>query len=102
MTNKRPRLELLTQKGKLPAGESRTVDLLVRICPPAADQTNGKQPQLNLSMVLDRSGSMQGRKIVEAREAAKYCIDQLLSTDRISTVIFDDNIEVLIASQLVE
>jgi Ca-activated chloride channel family protein len=102
MTEKRPKLELFTQKEKLEAGESRTVDVLVRITPPAAAETNGKRPRLNLSMVLDRSGSMQGRKIYEAREAAKYCIDQLLATDRISTVIFDDQIEVLIPSQPVE
>src|SRR6185369_17388909 len=44
----------------------------------------------------------QGRKMQEAKEAAKYCIDQLLATDRISTVIFDDEIDVLIPSQLVE
>ncbi|MEO6050442.1 MAG: VWA domain-containing protein [Pyrinomonadaceae bacterium] len=102
MKNQKPNIEIFTEKAKLEACKSQTVDVLVRITPPAIDQTASKRPRLNLSMVLDRSGSMQGEKIQEAREAAKYCIDQLLATDRISTVIFDDQIDVLIPSQPVE
>jgi len=102
MKNQKPAIEIFTEKAKLEACKSQTVDVLVRITPPAVDQTAAKRPRLNLSMVLDRSGSMQGEKIQEAREAAKYCIDQLLATDRISTVIFDDQIDVLIPSQPVE
>ena len=102
MTNRQPTMEILTEKAKLAAGDSRTIDVLVRIAPPQNDTFAGKRPKLNLSMVLDRSGSMGGRKMEEAKQAAKYCIDQLLATDRISTVIFDDEIDVLIPSQLVE
>jgi Ca-activated chloride channel family protein len=102
MTNKKTHIELLTEKEKLIAGREQTIDVLVRITPPPARGAAMKRPKLNLSMVLDRSGSMGGSKMHEAREAAKYCIDQLLTTDRISTVIFDDQIDVLIPSQPVE
>lgn len=101
MTNRKPTIEILTEKAALIAGEGRTVDVLVRITPPQADPANGKRPVLNLSSVIDRSGSMNGRKMEEAKQAANYCIDQLLATDRLSTVIFDDQIDVLIPSQLV-
>ena len=101
MTNKKTAIEIFTEK-TLTANADQTVDVLVRITPPETEQTGSKRPKLNLSMVLDRSGSMSGRKIEEAKEAAKYCIDQLLATDRISTVIFDDAIDVLIPSQPVE
>jgi Ca-activated chloride channel family protein len=101
MTYKKTNIEFFTEK-PLTANTEQTVDVLVRITPPEIEQTNSKRPKLNLSLVLDRSGSMQGRKIEEARQAAKYCIDQLLATDRISTVIFDDQIDVLIPSQPVE
>lgn len=100
-----PHIEMLTERGKLSAGREQTVDVLVRITPPepvAADAAHRRRPALNLSLVLDRSGSMGGAKIERAREAARYCIDQLLATDRLSVVIFDETIEVLIPSQLAE
>lgn len=43
--------------------------------------------------VIDRSGSMGGTKISQAREAAKYCILNLNSEDRFNIVIFDDVVE---------
>src|SRR3954454_15864019 len=102
MKNEKPTIEIFTEKEKLTAGKDQTIDVLVRIVPPAAETSHAKRPKLNLSMVLDRSGSMQGRKLEEAKEAAKYCIDQLLVTERISAVVFDNDVDVLFPSQPVE
>lgn len=97
-----PKIEFLLQRAQLEAGRDQTVDLLIRIVPPEIDSVIGRRPKLNIGIVLDRSGSMGGEKMVRAREAASYCIDQLLPTDRLSMVIFDDVIEVIIPSQLAE
>ncbi|MEW6213061.1 MAG: VWA domain-containing protein [Acidobacteriota bacterium] len=97
----KPSIEIITERRLYPAGRELTVDALIRITPPAIAGA-GARPRLNLSLVLDRSGSMQGEKIIRAREAACYCIDQLLPTDRVSVVIFDDVIEVIVPSQIVE
>lgn len=102
MKNEQPHIETLTTRSHLAAGKDQTVDVLVRVMPPAMDESSNDRPKLNLSLVLDRSGSMQGEKMRQAKEAAKYCVDQLLHTDRIGSVIFDDHVDVLIPSQTVE
>jgi len=93
-----PVIEVIPERPLLIAGKEQTIDLLIRVHPP---ELNGKsrRPQLNLSVVLDRSGSMQGEKIIRARQSACYLIDQLLPQDRISVVIFDDVIDLLVPSR---
>jgi Ca-activated chloride channel homolog len=102
MSKEVPKVEFLTERAKLVAGREQTVDVLIRITPPEVDAGINKRPKLNLGLVLDRSGSMQGEKMLRAREATAYCIDQLLSADRLSVVIFDNIVEVLIPSQFAE
>src|SRR5678815_4287414 len=100
-----PKVEFFTTRAKLEARREQTVDLLIRITPPIptpdlSTRPNWKgRPDLNLSQVLDRSGSMQGEKMIRAREAAMFCVDQMLPTDRLSVVTFDDQIEVLFPSE---
>lgn len=51
---------------------------------------------LNLSVVLDRSGSMGGDKISYVCKAAQFLVDHLGSSDKLSVVAYDDRIEVVI------
>ena len=102
MSAEQLKIEVLTERAKLAAGREQTVDVLVRITPPELGWDGSTRRRLNLSVVLDRSGSMQGAKIERAREAARYCVEQLLPADRLGVVIFDDVVEVLIPSGPVE
>ena len=52
------------------------------------------QPQ-DVVFVLDTSGSMGGDKIVQARDALKYCINQLDGRDRFSVVRFSTGFDAL-------
>ena len=99
--NTRPSIEVITERPLFIEGKEQSINLLIRIVPPTVDVVT-KRPSLNLSLVLDRSGSMEGEKIVRAREAACYCIDQLMASDRVSVVVFDDVVDVLLQSQPVE
>ncbi len=57
------------------------------------------QVPLNLSLVLDKSGSMQGKKIANLREAAKLVVDRLGPQDTISIIAFSDKKYLIAPSQ---
>ena len=72
----------------------------VTIQPTSAAPTNiGNSAPLNLSLVLDRSGSMDGDKMQKLREAAKLVINQLRPHDTISIIIFDEHVDVIAPAQ---
>ena len=60
-----------------------------------------KRVPLNISLVLDRSGSMEGDAMKFAKEAAKFVVKQLSSEDLLSIVNYDDVVEVTSPSQAV-
>ncbi len=54
---------------------------------------------VNFALVLDRSGSMDGEKMENLKEAVSYVVDHLGDSDFISVTIFDDEVETLIPNQ---
>ena len=66
----------------------------------AADKVAAaNRPSVNLAIVLDRSGSMHGDKIVKAREAACEAIRRLDAKDIVSVVAYDHRSEVIVPAQ---
>jgi Ca-activated chloride channel family protein len=51
---------------------------------------------LNLAIVLDRSGSMSGAKLEQAKQAAALLVEQLDPDDIISLVVYESEIEVVV------
>lgn len=51
---------------------------------------------VNVSFVLDRSGSMSGTKIAKAREAAIWAVRRLDREDIVSVVVYDSTVNVLV------
>lgn len=73
----------------------RTLEWIVGA--PQAERTSNRAP-LNIALVLDRSGSMQGDKLRYVKRAAHYVLDMLDARDRVALVAYDDEIQVLAAS----
>ena len=54
---------------------------------------------LNLALVIDRSGSMQGDKLHFVKQAAAHVIDLLNAADRAAIVAYDNQVNTLMSSQ---
>jgi len=52
----------------------------------------------DVTLVLDRSGSMEGPSIESARAAAKAIVQRLLPSDRVNVIAFDDGVDALFAA----
>ena len=54
------------------------------------------EKSLNISIVLDKSGSMSGRPLSEAKRAAIMMVNKLRPTDQISVVAYDDTVDLIV------
>lgn len=71
--------------------------VLVELTAPAARRTLVRAP-VNISIVLDRSGSMAGQKLGLAKQAVDEALRALDERDRFSLVVYDDQIDVVLES----
>jgi len=80
-------------------GRSERFLLVDIVAPTVPADPNRRRSPVNLSFVLDRSGSMGGQnKLGLAKQAVVEAIHRLESEDRFSVVTYDDQIEVAIAT----
>jgi Ca-activated chloride channel family protein len=82
----------------LPTGSSLKTNILLRF---RANIAESPRRDLNLSLVIDRSGSMAGGALHHALKAAESVVDQLESNDILSVVVYDDAVDTVIPPQAV-
>ena len=100
MNSLTPTLHLTPRRAALRTGVPNEVDLLVRIeAPPRPVEAGGSRPALNLALVIDRSGSMSGPPLREAKRCAEWVVDRLGSQDRAAVVAYDHGVNVVVPSR---
>ena len=91
-------LKLTPQRNALLKGFDNEFYALLQITDENINQENGTKKNLNLSIVLDKSGSMSGQPFEEAKKAAVMIIQKLRPTDSISVVAYDEEVDLVVPS----
>lgn len=87
-----------TDVSVIPATSHDEVSLLLSLQAPAAaaDEEQAVRGPVSLVVVLDRSGSMGGGRLANARRSLLALVERLAPTDTFGLVTFDDEIDVVV------
>lgn len=67
----------------------------------ASGQQLGRRAPINVCLVIDRSGSMEGEPIEYVKRACEYVVDMLEPNDILSIVTFEEQVDVLMPARRV-
>jgi Ca-activated chloride channel family protein len=84
-----------------PAREQFIVDFIAAGATPAGGFGAGARTPLNLCLVIDRSGSMEGPPLDFVKQACSYVVDLLAPDDILSIVTFEETVDTLMPPQRV-
>lgn len=101
MSKNKIQLNLSTSQKYLMANSMQTVYLMLQIIQPKVDLGTGRLP-VNVSFVIDRSGSMSGAKLDYTKQAVKFALSHLDQDDTASVVVFDNQVDLLVPAAKVE
>jgi Ca-activated chloride channel family protein len=89
---------LRADRALIPVGERARRYLEIVVAAPTLP-ADIERPALNISLVLDRSGSMAGDKLKYVQQAAKHALARLTAHDLVSIVTYDHNVSVAAEGQ---
>lgn len=89
------KLELATGRPVLPVDQKLETCLKVGVTG-FEMESDAKRPELNVALVIDKSGSMDGESIEKAKEAAACAVNQMKEDDIVSVVAYSSEVEVLV------
>lgn len=72
-----------------------STDLFVTVDVTGAEVPGAKRSPVNLALVIDRSGSMSGYKLQQAKQAARHLVNLLRDTDRLAIVHYGSDVKSL-------
>lgn len=96
--NTLPQIVLAPSKSALCHGGTYAFELLVRIqapdVPPTTEKAGPRSAQA-LALVIDSSGSMEGRPLEQAKRCAQWVVSRMRAHDRVALVQFDQEVKLL-------
>ena len=94
------RADVILDYNVLVYNRPQKLNLMARFSSGPATEDRNRRP-LNLSLVIDRSGSMAGDKIDYTRQAAQFLVQNLSAQDILSVVLYNDTVETLLQPEVV-
>ena len=91
-------LSMLTYNAALPAtaslgGGARQSGYFLVVASPSVAKPDAALPPRRVVVVMDRSGSMQGKKIEQAKAAIRFALGKLRPQDSFNVITFSDSVE---------
>ncbi|MBE9045022.1 VWA domain-containing protein [Pleurocapsales cyanobacterium LEGE 10410] len=93
------KVNYLLSKSQIAVNQATDVDVIINFQGDEERESSDRR-SINLSLVLDRSGSMSGSPLRNAIKAAKQLVEYLQPEDYLSVVIYDDVAETILPPQL--
>ncbi len=90
------RLDVVASQSVLNADQPQSIFLKIGLTGSAIE--NEDRSPVNIGIVLDKSGSMNGMKLIRAKEAAIIAIDRLSSQDIASVIAYNGYVEIIQAA----
>jgi Ca-activated chloride channel homolog len=90
------RLSTRLVQDKILVGSNGTFSMALTLAAIQIPQISDQPRQrIDLAVVLDRSGSMQGQKLTDARQAIVRMLDWLSPEDRLALIVYDNTVQTL-------
>ncbi len=90
------KLEVAMAEPLILAGKKNTTFIKIGLTGFDFTKDGEDRAPVNVAIVLDKSGSMDGEKIIKAREAAKMAIRRLDENDIVSVILYDSTVRVIV------
>lgn len=100
INNQQIEVVLDTRKKVITEDGADSLDVLLRLR--AHDEVGRQRTPLAVALVIDRSGSMQGRKLDEAKRSAMEILARMNDKDMVTVVTYDDRVDVSLNLMSVE
>lgn len=83
------------------SSERNRQHLLTQISATGAGVSTGRRLPVNIALVVDRSGSMEGEPLEYVKRACSYVVDMLTPDDVLTIVTFEEQVDVLMPARRV-